>query len=536
VATLVRAEPRGSAAPPVPGVEPARRFDLAFWGAVLLCTLALAGAVNATSLWIDEGFIAWVAGHGSLGALVEALRGPLPPADRQYPLYDFWILGWTHVFGFSEYALRAANLPFAALYVVTLAVGSRAVFARRFAWIPFALVPFMWFYVNEARSYCMLGALSSAAVAAVAAYAFGPAQLARRAPWLALPAILLAWLSNILAMFVFPGLLVLLVAGNARSIRAHWVAWRAALAVWILPLAAAAAYYAATLTGGAGSAEIANNQHRVSSAAGLLQALYELFGFAGLGPPRNELRALWGDTSWLHYAPWLAFGLLGFGVALAVALEQKTDRRALALGVAWAISCVLAFGVSTLLHARFLGRHLAALVPLAAFAGTTFFSAPVAVVAIGAVFVASDVRLSFLSEYYKDDYRSAVAYVCARNARAPGAIFWAADAYAAQYYGLDLPEAGIGPVRGRTPCASGKFVVDLSARDAQALVDARAARGERVYLVASKPDVFDIRGGWKQLAARPGVRPLARFRAFDIYEFDPTVRAAGGRASDASAP
>jgi len=59
------------------------------------------------------------------------------------PAYHLYTWGWVKVFGVSEFALRASNIPFAVLFVSALAWSSRRIFGVRFAWIVFALSPFL---------------------------------------------------------------------------------------------------------------------------------------------------------------------------------------------------------------------------------------------------------------------------------------------------------------------------------------------------------------------------------------------------------
>ena len=44
------------------------------------------------------------------------------------PAYHLYTWGWVKVFGVSEFALRASNIPFAVLFVSALAWSSRRIF------------------------------------------------------------------------------------------------------------------------------------------------------------------------------------------------------------------------------------------------------------------------------------------------------------------------------------------------------------------------------------------------------------------------
>jgi hypothetical protein len=484
------------------------------------------------SLWIDEGFIAWAVDHRTPFEIARALVPPyIPsPADRQYPLYDLWLWLWTRAFGSGEYALRSANLPFGALYVVSLALTSRYGFRQRFAWIPFALAPFVWYYMNEARPYLMLAAFASCAAGATAVYAFGPPAASRRARAFVLPAFALAWATHILAILLIPGLLVIC-AISARYRRDITLSsWYRPLLSWSLPLIAVALFYGSTLAGGRVVAEVGNNQNRGGSlTAFAAEVLYEQVGFAGLGPARNALRGGGGVTGYLPYALPLLFGFFGLLVAAGLGVRDGGKRARIAFA-AYVVAFALAIAASEVLHARFLGRHLAAVFPLLMIGLMSLVRTRLQLALFAAVFVASDLRLALLPSYWKDDYRSAVVDVIGRQSVDGGAIDWVADDLTANYYGLSLSggrQAGgaipvAWPVRGH-----GTFAMDVRPADAMSLLHAQLQTGRPAYVVVSKRDVFDAYDGWQLAIATLHPAIVAEYRTFTIYRF--YERASAGR-------
>jgi len=94
-----------------------------------IASLLLGLSISNQSLWIDEGLTAWLASQHGLSGLFHAMRvaseATTQPLEPAYHLYTW---GWVKVFGVSEFALRASNIPFAVLFVSALAWSSRRIF------------------------------------------------------------------------------------------------------------------------------------------------------------------------------------------------------------------------------------------------------------------------------------------------------------------------------------------------------------------------------------------------------------------------
>jgi hypothetical protein len=513
----------------------------AFWCAVVACVGLLALSVTNVSLWIDEGFIAWAVDHRTPFEIARALIPPyIPsPADRQYPLYDLWMWVWTRAFGSGEYALRSANLPFGALYVVALALTCRYGFRRRFAWIPLAFAPFIWYYMNEARPYLMLAAFATCAAGATAVYAFGPPSSSRHAREYILPAFFIAWATHILAVLLLPGIIVTcaIAARYRRDISLS--SWSRPLLIWAIPLVALAVFYGLTLTGGRIVAEVGNNQNRGGSLTSFAaEVVYEHAGLSGLGPARNALREFGGLAASTSYAVPLFLGIVGLVLAVWLGAREGGRRTAVCFA-AWAVSFALAIVASELLHARFLGRHLAAVFPLLAIALMSLVRTRLQFALVLAVFAASDLRLALVPDYWKDDYRSAVTDVIERQAQGGGAIDWVADDLTANYYGLSL--AGDRQAKGAVPVpwpvlARGTFGMDLRPASTMSLLSAQLHDGKPVYVAISKGDVFDYYHGWHDAIELLHPDLVAEYRTFSIYRFGGREAARKRRTSLAGEP
>ena len=122
---------------------------------LLLACGAACVAVSSQSLWIDEAQTAAKAIPGSLHGWWHALATE-HNSNMQMPLYMLYIWGWARLFGVSELALRAANLPwfFAGFFAIFHFLRARPCL-RNATLLLYCIHPFVWFYLNEARPYLM---------------------------------------------------------------------------------------------------------------------------------------------------------------------------------------------------------------------------------------------------------------------------------------------------------------------------------------------------------------------------------------------
>ena len=497
--------------------------NLTFWFAIFACIALLGLAISSVSLWIDEGFIVWVVSHQTFAAIVQSASSPYAPSpgDRQYPLYDLYIWAWIHVFGTNEIGMRVSNLPFGAIYVLGLAFTSRFAFQNRFAWIPFAFIPFVWFYLNEIRPYMMLSAFACATVSALIIFEFGDRNVSERALQLVVPFFLVAWLTHILAILLMPAI-ILISLSSTRFRRKPTLTPLIRLAViWAVPFLLIATYYATTLVGGAAGAELSNNNRGNSSLASLAEITYEQFGFGGLGPSRIALHESVGFSAYKPYIAYIFFGITGLFVAVYTGTRGNIQRTSIVLFAGWLISLSFATLASELTHARFLGRHLAGTFPLLALAGIPLSRSRIAFMSLLAIFLVSDYRLSHVTVYTKDDYRAAVAAVLALNNDRPGTIDWAADDLTAGFYGLNLNFTRNDKTVHVPWHVNGHAIAvqNYPFADVKRLISKQQAGGKPVYLALSRPEIFDVNHGWRDMLK--SVRPqfITHVQAFDVFEF-----------------
>jgi len=417
--------------------------------------------------------------------------------------------------------MRASNIPFGAAYVAGIALASRFAFRSNFAWFPFAFVPFVWFYMNEIRPYMMLIAFACATLSALSIYTFGNNINSGRAKRLIIPLFLVTWLTHILAILLLPAIALILLYVKRFRGELSFKGLTDSAAVWALPLILTAAYYGTTLAGGAAGAELLNNNRGNSPLASLAEIAYEQFGFGGLGPSRIALHGSVGFTSYKPYIGYILFGISGLSIAIFSGFQKPICRTPGILFASWLISLLFATIMSDITHVRFLGRHLAGTFPLLALAGISLSRSRIVAISLLAIFLVSDYRLSHVNIYSKDDYRGTISAVLALNRARPGAIDWAADDLTAAYYGLGLDITRNDKfVRVPWRIKGTAFTVqNYSISDAVNLIAKQRRDGKPIYLALSRPEIFDLNHGWRDMLKVSHPRHVAHLQAFDVFEF-----------------
>ncbi len=506
--------------------------------AALACAayiILLAASLSSRSLWTDEAFSAWLASHRSFAGFIRSLASG-DSSDLQMPLYYLYLFSWVKLFGFGEYALRAANLPFVVLFGVALAYTSVRVFKRPLAWLVPGLLPFAWWYVNEARAYFAVLACSTLLYGSLLIY-LRANHSSRRTGWCwaFLASFVLGSLLHMLFVFAAIPCLVLFYLLSNTVNRANWRDWRFPILVSGPLLLCIAAFYAYTFLRGTAYAYPQPGMFRV------VYAVYELLGLSGIGPPRGDL---WSRPIGIVFSPYLLpLSLAIIFIAAAVILplskmlpkDAATLRRALAYAVL--AGCLEVLCACLLTGYQFYLRHLTSLVPLFLFLYLSLLGpAPVqnkkidrsmiSLVLLGAVWVTANVRMSLSAANWKEDCRSAAATALNLSRKTRGSIVWAADPVAAAYYGI--------PVLGDAPCfpvlsscaeewsrvawpdsGTGILAAHWDQQQIQAFLTSRQAASQPLVLVRTSFRT-DSENPWQHLPSSIAVQQETHLHGFDV--------------------
>jgi hypothetical protein len=310
---------------------------------------------------------------------------------------------------------------------------------------------------------------------------------------------------------------------GAAFLAACWIVWKQkgcasqklrfsfssilSLGVLFVGMALLGFYYLGTLKAGAGASS-AGKTNLVSC----LFAVYEISGFAGLGPNRAELRDT-GIGALIPYSLPLAVGFLvifGVGMAGVAHCIRKNGWR---LPPAWMLIALLlplvsSVGLGVVGHFRILGRHLMpgfplllllAAIALEALMNSKYRSVQGGLVALFiAVWGCSAISLQSPT-HEKDNYRSAAAE--ARSAVTSGErVWWAADATTGKYYALDFASAG-------------KLTPWMNATDAEL-----ANQPDPDLVILSKRDLYDKAGALEHYLTSHGFKQKSSCTAFTFFE------------------
>lgn len=492
------------------------RWSATVWGVVAFLVLIV--AVSPDSLEMEEAQTWEYARLDSVDAVWSTLSED-PRSTAQMPLAMLAQWGWARWAGTSEFGLRSINILWAALAIGVLVVVARAI---SISWLPmfFAIQPFAWYAMNEARPWMMQMAggvlLLAGTVWAVQKSKFDLGNLAA----ICGGSVLLAG-GNMLGLLpvasVFTGLII---QGIWRHLPGNWAA-KMLLAVTGVTLGSLCFYYAATVLRGAGGSTIwAVTPLNVAFVA------YEFLGLQGLGPGRQTLRAIFKgleSPAPIFYAlPGLLL-LIGCHFAVLAAAfkswltrECHTPRPSMERLRIWMMcvgvclqSALLMYLVGSLMALPFWGRHLVgafpffvtglALVIQFAHQGLWRKFGRAASALLVVLLLTGSLLMRFSPVQAKDDYRSAAAQA-RQLAGANRSVLWCADESAARYYGVPfsplLRPGGIVPAANIEPALS--LPPDV--------------------VILSKPDTFDYTRAVRSLVDRHPYREVKAFRAFRILE------------------
>jgi hypothetical protein len=403
----------------------------------LIVSSAVVGliACSSDSLWIDEAWMGLLASERSVFGWWHRMH-EISGSTAQMPLYTFYLWLWDKLFGNSEWTLRAANIP---LFVL----GQWAL-VRSFAYkktigfwaaVISACNPLVWNYLAEARPYTMQYAGACLVVGALIHLATEEEFFTRDVALFCLGLILLSGGSAL--GIPWAGMACVTAFLFARKRQLHpkcYVPIAFIIGITSLLLAGILVYDFWTVLGGA----------KASSAVpingtNLLFVVYELLGFAGLGPGRLQLRE---TPSIITFTPYiLPLTALALALGATIFYLPRPERSVWRTLLLYSLpSLIFVVVLSAIAHFRLLGRHVIPLAPVL-FVLLGYAAAAYSRWQLNRLFLilwmVSAVSLRFHPRHHRDDYRSAAAM--ARAALEHGErVWWVADIAGAEYYKVPL--------------------------------------------------------------------------------------------------
>ncbi len=496
--------------------------------ALLLGIATALVAVSGQSLWIDEANSALKAITPTWTIFSQTMQTELG-SDLQMPLYMLMLWGWEKIFGHSEYALRALNIPLFVFALIVLGSARRlAISTRLFALLFACTSPFLWSYLDEARPYTLqfLAAVTAAVPLINLCLCSEPPPTGDLAIFTA--GIVLLCASSLI------GVIYSLLFGTAFLLL--WIqreSWRSLLArkdlhiaatVGVVLLALLAGYYAWSLHVGAKASSVGR-----TNAFTIGFALYEFLGFSGFGPARSALRdspvaaivpLLPMLTAYL--AAWVFFLLIARRGTRFFDISATGHDISFGIVVPLLIVAAASFVAIVLLgrvgEFRVVGRHFMPLYPFLLIGVSTLATGAwasgrwiprSAVVLLLLASVASAATYRFAPRHAKDDYRSAAA-LAREDADKGQVIWWAADRAAANFYQV-FPQLMNAEPGFETNERTQVFMANN--RSAEYLKRLPAP----TLVILSKPDINDGNGCLREFLVTRNYKVTEQLPAFKIY-------------------
>jgi mannosyltransferase len=354
-----------------------------------VCALAAAirfSTLDVQSFWLDEGIAI-----GLIRRPFGDMLSTLPHGDSSPPLYYVLAWGWSRIFGSGEEGLRSLSALLGTLTVPTAYLAARELASQRVGLIVAALAavnPWLVWYSQEARPYALLALLLTAGLVFFAR-SLGRGATRDLALWASLSILALA--THYMAVFLIAAEAAWLLAAAPSSRRAKLAAMSAVAvaggALMVLALEQ-------RTTGG---------QDWVGDAP-LRARLGDL-------PKKVVNGELGGAFDKQAGVGWL---LLLVGAGLLVARGGARERSGAIIAASLAAACValpLALALAGLdyLFARYAIGGLVPVLVVAAAGFETSRAGLAAALALGAMWVATDVRAVTDRGLQRDDWRGAVA-------------------------------------------------------------------------------------------------------------------------------
>ncbi len=480
--------------------------------ALVFVTLIAAIAVSNQSLWIDEGNSAMKAIQPSFVLFWEKMK-ELGGSDLQMPLYMGLLWAWEKIFGDSEYALRALNIPFFILSAAVLLYLWDAERRLKLAFIYLiCFSPLLWVYLDEARPYVLQFFGATFVVVALWNQSKTP-SLDKNLSVFCIGALALCGSSLTGVIFTFWFGLAFLVI----LIRQH--VWHSifsskqnlvALLVTSIGMCVLGLYYFWTLTQGARASGVGK-----TDLLSIGFCLYELLGFSGLGPDRLSLRehGITALKPFLLSLGSLVVVLIALGTSSMVLFTKgsRTDRNEYLIFAAVLCGAVSMLAIGYIAHFRVLGRHLMPVLPFILLLlslgiielwQTEKKLSRAVVLSLCLLLMLSCISTRFSARFAKDDYRTA-AQIAKSSLESGKTIWWAADSATANYYGLEFDEKLIN-------------IFSFSKSDLQ-----NAPAPSLVLL--SKVDIYDSNRFISDYLAKNIFTNIKNIKAFSIYSNETSI-------------
>jgi len=475
-------------------------------------------SISNFSLWIDEGTTAFLASFNSYSNLVNYLIH-YTGSEAQMPGYIIFIWIWAKLFGISEIALRAANIPFYILFILSIYKSS---FSRRMKVILLSIVtlnPFIWYNMNEVRNTLIVFFLAFIIIINLLEY-FNNEQKLKNIYILGFTFVI-----GIAFNLLFYFLIIPIIYLSVNYIIKNNIRLKQLLDDIKIPLISTIIlslllliYYFFTLSHGAGG------MRQRPGIANIGETLYEFLGFLGLGPSRNEIRDKTSVSLFLNYKYTLITysGLIVLAIVVFSLFFKKLKKTNIIFKnnflIAFLSSIVFFFIVSYIMHFRFWGRHVSFAYPLLILYLASIIDAIIAlkppkyffyILTLILLFCTfSSLQIRFNPKYQKDNYKLAAKIIIRLVRNNNFNVVWAGNDLTAEYYGLYFADT--------TYISSFPRIVRVYNDDIFEN-ESQINNKKKIIVLFKKYDLFDPTGYWRNYIARNNYKKIEDTQDFLIY-------------------
>jgi hypothetical protein len=438
--------------------------NLFFWTlALIICTLM----IPSRSFWMDEAFMTPSALQPTIIDWWNHLQFD-PISESLKPLYLLicWISAKT--IGTSEWAFRSINIFWTLTAAVFLRISIPKYWGLGIA-TAFLLHPYVWHQASEARPYSMQLACGAAMAWAIVKFSTNGHFKASEA-WILAFALMGVYGSSLLGAFaVFAFAVVLTIAILRKKFKIRACTFYPILCTVIFCIILSL-HYLRGLSRGQGGAVL-----WPVGPMNIVAVAYEFLGFAGLGPPREELRTMARQgfeaiLTWKFELVMLLLAIVVIFATIALGFNQKKNPAGNTSAIAYLflfalLACALSSLSAFIKGWPFWGRHLAFAFPALFLCCALWLKnsryqslLTYCFLLIIGIWTFSSMRLRYVSSYLPEDNRSA-ASLTRSILTAEGSVWWVASPQAAFYY-INSSSSILGE-----KIESGKFRVVLSGED-----------------------------------------------------------------------
>jgi len=479
-------------------------------GALGAAGLLLMIMVSNQSLWIDECGTASFACSSDWESFFELLKTD-QTSNSQMPLFMVLAKWWSLLVGRSEYALRSLNIVFGLIAISCAFLVGRRTKSGLWPVAVMACHPYFWAYMDEFRPYMMQIAAGWMLVLALLKLAATDRLTGRDAGLFCAAGVFLAG-SSLLGVIPL-GISICVAAWVVRhKIKESTAGFRLVTAGAGFIISLLGLYYLGKLLTGGGGAKL-----WVPGISNIFFSFYELLGFSGLGPGRNELRGAARSGLMVAvikgYLPLMgALAAAYLGVILGLIRMNGSRRIWVAVSAGVFLTGVVALsGLAAIFGWPFWGRHLAPFYPLPVLIISLLLANmsdqwPRLAKIIGCGFLVvlfySSLNIRFSARFAKDDYRSA-CQVAEPVIRAGEKVWWGGCGEAATFYGI------VDETQPEFP----KNMISTAQ-----LTSTELGQGRPRMVVLSKAELFDPEGLVRRYLAEKNYQCTHRLAAISIWE------------------